>query len=44
MNFLEGEFIEEQIVALNKLGDLVTRCRRAGPVLGEYLFDKELAK
>jgi ferritin heavy chain len=43
MDFLEGEFIEEQVQALKKLADLITRCRRAGPGLGEHLFDKELS-
>jgi ferritin heavy chain len=44
MDFLEGEFIEEQVEALKKLSDLITRSKRAGPGLGEFLFDKELSQ
>ena len=42
-DYLEAEFIEEQVDALNKLGHLVTRAKRAGSGLGEYLFDKDLS-
>ena len=42
-NFLEGEFLEEQVEAIKELADLITKLNRAGPTgLGEYLFDKEL--
>ncbi|XP_076065984.1 ferritin-like isoform X2 [Oratosquilla oratoria] len=42
--FLEDNFIEEQVEAIKKLGDMITRLKRAGPTgLGEYLFDKNLA-
>lgn len=42
-DFLEGEFLDEQVESIKKLGDLITKLKRAGPEgLGEYLFDKEL--
>ena len=41
-DFLESEYLVEQVEAIKELGDLVTKCKRAGPGLGEYLFDKEL--
>jgi ferritin heavy chain len=43
-DYLEGEFIAEQVDAVKKLSDLITRCKRAGPGLGEHLFDKELSQ
>jgi len=40
---LEDEFIEEQVDSIKKLGDMITKLKRAGPAgLGEYIFDKEL--
>jgi len=42
-DFLEEEYLEEQVEAIKKLGDLITRLKRAGPQgLGEYIFDKDL--
>jgi ferritin heavy chain len=42
-DFLEGEYLEEQVEAIKELGDLITKLKRAGPEgLGEYLFDKDL--
>ena len=44
-DFLEGEFLEEQVEAIKELGDMITKLKRAGPDgLGEYLFDKDLKK
>jgi ferritin heavy chain len=43
-DYLEGEFLDEQVEAIKKLGDLITKLNRAGPQgLGEYLFDKDLS-
>jgi len=40
---LEDEYLEEQVDSIKKLGDMITRLKRAGPTgLGEYIFDKEL--
>ena len=42
-DFLESEYLEEQVESIKKLGDLITKLKRAGPGLGEYLFDKDLS-
>ena len=42
-DFIEGEYLEEQVHAIKELGDLTTRMRRAGDGLGIHLIDKELA-
>lgn len=42
-DFLEEEFLDEQVESIKKLGDLITKLNRAGPQgLGEYLFDRDL--
>jgi len=41
-NFLEEEFVTEQVEAIKELSDMITRLKRAGPGLGEHIFDKEL--
>ncbi|CAF0848265.1 unnamed protein product [Brachionus calyciflorus] len=41
-DFIEGEFLEEQVEAIKELSDKITKLKRAGPGLGEYLFDKDL--
>jgi len=42
-NFLEGEYLEEQVVAIKELSDYITQIKRAGPSgLGEYTFDRDL--
>ncbi|CAF0930352.1 unnamed protein product [Brachionus calyciflorus] len=42
-DFLESEYLEEQVESIKKLGDMITKLKRAGPEgLGEYLFDKDL--
>ena len=44
-DFLEGEFLDEQVEAIKELSDPITKLKRAGPEgLGEYLFDKDLKK
>jgi len=41
-DFLEGEFLTEQVDAIKELGDFITRATRAGEKgLGEHLFDKD---
>jgi ferritin heavy chain len=43
-DFIEEEYLEEQVEAIKKLGDLITKLKRAGPQgLGEYIFDKDLS-
>ncbi|WP_440994814.1 ferritin family protein, partial [Cysteiniphilum litorale] len=42
-NFLEGDFLEEQVEAMKELADMITRLNRAGPTgTGEYIFDRDL--
>jgi len=41
-DFLESEYLDEQVEAIKELGDLITKCKRTGPGLGEYIFDKDL--
>jgi len=40
-DFLESEFLEEQVKAIKEIGDHITQLKRVGPGLGEYLYDKE---
>ncbi len=43
-DFLEGDFLDEQVDAIKEYGDMITKLKRAGPEgLGEYLFDKDLS-
>jgi len=37
------EFLDEQVNGIKEIADHVTRLTRAGPGLGEHLYDKELA-
>ncbi len=41
-DFIEGEFLKEQVEAIKEFGDLLTRIRRAGDGLGLHVIDKEL--
>lgn len=41
-DFIESEFLNEQVEAIKELGEFITKAKRAGPGLGEYLFDKDL--
>jgi len=41
-DFLESEYLHEQVEAIKELGDKITQLKRAGPGLGEHLFDKQL--
>jgi len=40
-DFLEHEFLEEQVRSIKEIADMVTNLKRVGPGLGEYHFDKE---
>jgi len=43
-DFLESEFLNEQVEAIKELGDKISQLKRAGPEgLGEYLFDQKLS-
>jgi len=42
-NFLEANYLDEQVDSIKKLSDMITSLKRAGTTgLGEYLFDKDL--
>ena len=41
-DFLEEHFLDEQVEAIKKLADLITRLKLVGEGLGVYLFDKDL--
>ncbi len=41
-DFLESHFLGEQVEAIKKLGDLITKMKRAGDGLGLHVIDKEL--
>jgi len=42
-DFLEGNFLKEQVDAIKELADMITNVKRVGSEgLGIYLFDKEL--
>lgn len=41
-DFLEGEFLKEQVEAIKELSDHITQLKRVGPGLGEFMYDKEL--
>uniref|UniRef100_A0A8R1DS85 Ferritin n=1 Tax=Caenorhabditis japonica TaxID=281687 RepID=A0A8R1DS85_CAEJA len=40
-NFLEGQYLDEQVRSINEFARHVASIKRAGPGLGEYLYDKE---
>ena len=39
-NYMEAKLLEEQVESLKEIADLITLLKRAGPGLGEYMFDK----
>lgn len=39
-DFLEGNYLQEQVTAIKELGDYVAQLKRVGKGLGEYQFDK----
>jgi len=40
-DFLETEYLEEQVKSIKEIGDHITQLKRVGTGLGEYLYDKE---
>jgi len=40
-NWLEAEFVEEQVKAIKQLSEYVTSLTRVGSGLGEHIFDRE---
>lgn len=42
-DFLEGEFLKEQVEAIKTITGMITNLKRVGPGLGEYIFSKDLS-
>jgi len=40
-DWLESEFLDEQVKSIKEISEYVTNLKRVGPGLGEYMFDKE---
>jgi len=40
-NYLEDEFLDEQVKSIKEYAEFITNLKRVGPGLGEYIFDKE---
>lgn len=43
-DFLETEFLQEQVDSMKEIADHVTNLQRVGEGLGVYMFDKQLAE
>merc|ERR1711976_343336 len=41
-DFIEGNFLNEQVDAIKHLSDMITNLKRVGDGLGVYLFDKDI--
>ena len=41
-DFIEGEYLKEQVEAQKEIGDFITKMKRAGDALGLHIIDKEL--
>jgi len=41
-DMIESNYLTEQVEAIKQIGDYITRLKRVGPGVGEFLFDKEL--
>jgi len=42
-DFIEGQYLQEQVKAIKEIGDHITNLKRVGSGLGEYMFDKNLS-
>jgi len=40
-DWLEEEFLNEQVKSIKEISEYITNLKRVGPGLGEYMFDKE---
>ena len=43
-DFIESEFLDEQVNGIKELSDWITKMKRAGPGLGYHLIDQEIGK
>lgn len=41
-DFIEGEYLKEQVDAIKDISDHITQLKRVGPGIGEFMYDKEL--
>jgi len=41
-DMIESNYLTEQVEGIKQIGDFITRLKRVGPGVGEFLFDKEL--
>ena len=41
-DFLESEYLTEQVEGIKAVGDLITKMKRAGDGLGLHIIDKEM--
>ncbi|CAF4713503.1 unnamed protein product [Rotaria magnacalcarata] len=41
-NYLEDEFLDEQVKSIKKYTENIVNLRRVGAGLGEYIFDKDV--
>ena len=41
-DFLEGDFLEEQVESIKQISSYITQLKRVGAGLGEHMFDREL--
>ena len=42
-DFIEGEYLQEQVRSIKEIGDHITNLKRVGSGLGEYMFDKNFS-
>nr|AGC81883.1 ferritin [Concholepas concholepas] len=42
-DFLEGNYLQEQVDSIKEIGDYITNLKRVGTGLGEYMFNKNLS-
>lgn len=42
-DFLETQFLQEQVDSMKEIADHVTNLKRCGEGLGVYMFDKQLS-
>jgi len=42
-DFLEANYLDEQVEGIKDIGDMITKLKRVGDGLGVHLFDKDLA-
>jgi len=43
-DFIEGNYLSEQVESMKEIAGIITQLKRAGPGLGEYMVDKELSE